>query len=41
MNKQELIDELTKYVERYEDAIDEYDQEKYEAYGVALKLAKK
>ncbi|EMF0284187.1 DUF1642 domain-containing protein [Enterococcus hirae] len=41
MNKQELINELTKYVERYEDAIDEYDQGKYEAYGVALKLVKK
>lgn len=41
MNKQELINELTKYVERYEDATDEYDQGKYEAYGVALKLTKK
>lgn len=41
MSKQELINELTKYVERYEVAIDEYDQGKYEAYGVALKLAKK
>ena len=41
MNKQELIDELTKYVERYEDATDEYDQGKSSAYEVALKLAKK
>ncbi|WP_258925079.1 DUF1642 domain-containing protein [Enterococcus hirae] len=41
MNKKELIDELTKYVERYEDATDEYDQGKSSAYEVALKLAKK
>ncbi|MCC1500990.1 DUF1642 domain-containing protein [Enterococcus hirae] len=41
MNKQELINELTKYVERYEDATDEYDQGKSSAYEVALKLAKK
>lgn len=41
MNKQELINELTKYVERYEDATDEYDQGKSSAYEVALKLVKK
>lgn len=41
MNKQELINELTKYVERYEDATDKYDQGKSSAYEVALKLAKK
>ena len=41
MNKQEFINELTKYVERYEDATDEYDQGKSCAYEVALKLAKK
>lgn len=41
MNKQELINELTKYVERYEDATDEYYQGKSSAYEVALKLAKK
>lgn len=41
MNKQEFINELTKYVERYEDATDEYDQGKSSAYEVALKLAKK
>ncbi|EGP5556577.1 DUF1642 domain-containing protein [Enterococcus faecium] len=41
MNKQELINELSKYVERYEDATDEYYQGKSSAYEVALKLAKK
>lgn len=41
MNKQELINELTEYVERYEDATDEYDQGKSSAYEVALKLVKK
>lgn len=41
MNKLELINELTKYVERYEDATDEYDQGKSSAYEVALKLVKK
>ncbi|EML6785018.1 TPA: DUF1642 domain-containing protein [Enterococcus faecium] len=41
MNKQELINELTKYVERYEGATDEYYQGKSSAYEVALKLAKK
>ncbi|HAQ1372559.1 TPA: DUF1642 domain-containing protein [Enterococcus faecium] len=41
MNKQELINKLTKYVERYEGATDEYYQGKSSAYEVALKLAKK
>ena len=41
MNKQELINELTEYVELYEDATDEYDQGKSSAYEVALKLVKK
>lgn len=41
MNKQELINELTEYVERYEDTTDEYDQGKSSAYEVALKLVKK
>lgn len=47
MNKQELIDKqalinkLTKYVERYEGATDEYYQGKRSAYEIALKSAKK
>lgn len=47
MNKQEVIDKqalinkLTKYVERYEGATDEYYQGKRSAYEIALKSAKK
>lgn len=41
MNKQELIDELTKYVKRYEDEMDEYDQGRFVAYKVALALTRK
>lgn len=47
MNKQELIDKqalinkLTKYVERYEGATDKYYQGKRSAYEIALKSAKK
>lgn len=40
MNKQELIDELTKYVKRYEDEMDEYDQGRLGAYRVALALTR-
>lgn len=41
MNKQELIDELTKYEKRYENVMDEYSQGRYGAYKVSLKLAKR
>ncbi|WP_445447718.1 DUF1642 domain-containing protein [Enterococcus lactis] len=41
MNKQELIDELAKYVKRYENAMDGYSQGKYGAYKVSLKLMKR
>lgn len=41
MNKQALINKLTKYVERYEGATDEYYQGKRSAYEIALKSAKK
>ncbi|HBM6744605.1 TPA: DUF1642 domain-containing protein [Enterococcus faecium] len=41
MNKQELIDELAKYVKRYENATDDYSQGRYGAYKVSLKLAKR
>lgn len=40
MNKQELIAELTKYVKRYEDEMDEYDQGRFGAYKVALALTR-
>lgn len=41
MNKQELIDELAKYVKRYENVMDEHGQGRYGAYGVSLKLVKR
>lgn len=41
MNEQELINELAKYVKRYENATDDYSQGKYGAYKVSLKLAKR
>ncbi|WP_284888739.1 DUF1642 domain-containing protein [Enterococcus lactis] len=41
MNKQELINELAKYVKRYENATDDYSQGRYGAYKVSLKLAKR
>ena len=41
MNKQELIDELAKYVKRYENVMDEHGQGRYCAYEVSLKLAKR
>ncbi|WP_277903782.1 DUF1642 domain-containing protein [Enterococcus lactis] len=41
IDKQALINKLTKYVERYEDATDEYYQGKRSAYEIALKSAKK
>ncbi|EGP8873800.1 DUF1642 domain-containing protein [Enterococcus thailandicus] len=40
MNKQELIEKLTEYVNRYEAVTDEYYQGRHGAYGVALKLVK-
>ncbi len=40
MTKQELINELAKYVKRYENAIDDYSQGRRGAYKVSLKLAK-
>ncbi|HBA1656586.1 TPA: DUF1642 domain-containing protein [Enterococcus faecium] len=40
MNKQELINELAKYVKRYENEIDDYSQGRRGAYKVSLKLAK-
>ena len=41
MNKQELINELAKYVKRYENAMDEHGQGRYGAYEVSLKLVKR
>ena len=41
MNKQELIDELAKYVKRYENVMDDYSQGRYDAYKVSLKLMKR
>lgn len=41
MNEQELINELAKYVKRYENATDDYSQGRYGAYKVSLKLAKR
>lgn len=41
MNKQELIDELAKYVKRYENATDDYSKGRYGAYEVSLKLVKR
>lgn len=41
MNKQELINELAKYVKRYENATDDYSKGRYGAYKVSLKLAKR
>ena len=41
MNKQELINELNKYKERYQGSIDEYYQGRHGAYDVALKLVEK
>lgn len=41
IDKQELINELAKYVKRYENATDDYSQGRYGAYKVSLKLAKR
>lgn len=41
IDKQELIDELAKYVKSYENAMDEHGQGRYGAYKVSLKLAKR
>ncbi|HFD1705123.1 DUF1642 domain-containing protein [Enterococcus lactis] len=41
MYKQELIDELAKYVKSYENAMDEHGQGRYGAYEVSLKLVKR
>ncbi|NAL97739.1 DUF1642 domain-containing protein [Enterococcus faecium] len=41
MNKQELINELAKYVKRYENVMDDYSQGRYGAYKVSLKLVKR
>lgn len=41
MNKQELINELAKYVKSYENAMDEHGQGRYGAYEVSLKLVKR
>lgn len=41
MNEQELINELAKYVKRYENATDDYSKGRYGAYKVSLKLAKR
>lgn len=41
MNKQELINELAKYVKRYENVTDDYSKGRYGAYKVSLKLAKR
>lgn len=41
MNKQELINELNKYKERYQGSADEYYQGRHGAYDVALKLVEK
>lgn len=40
MNRQELIEKLTEYVNRYEAVTDEYYQGRHGAYGVTLKLVK-
>ncbi|HAZ0638398.1 TPA: DUF1642 domain-containing protein [Enterococcus faecium] len=41
IDKQELIDELAKYVKSYENAMDEHGQGGYGAYEVSLKLVKR
>ncbi len=41
IDKQELIDELAKYVKSYENAMDEHGQGRYGAYEVSLKLVKR
>ncbi|HAQ4370307.1 TPA: DUF1642 domain-containing protein [Enterococcus faecium] len=41
IDKQELIDKLTKYVKSYENVMDEHGQGRYGAYEVSLKLAKR
>ena len=41
IDKQELIDELAKYVKRYENVMDEHGQGRYGAYEVSLKLVKR
>ena len=41
IDKQELIDELAKYVKSYENAMDEHGQGRYVAYEVSLKLVKR
>ena len=41
IDKQELIDELAKYVKSYENAMDDYSKGRYGAYKVSLKLAKR
>lgn len=41
IDKQELINELAKYVKRYENATDDYSKGRYGAYKVSLKLAKR
>ncbi|WP_218571315.1 DUF1642 domain-containing protein [Enterococcus faecium] len=41
IDKQELIDELAKYVNSYENAMDEHGQGRYGAYEVSLKLVKR
>lgn len=41
MNKQELINELTEYKERYQTDTDSYYQGRHSAYNVALKLVEK
>lgn len=41
IDKQELIDELAKYVKSYENAMDAHGQGRYGAYEVSLKLVKR
>lgn len=41
IDKQELINELAKYVKRYENETDDYSQGRYGAYKVSLKLVKR
>lgn len=41
IDKQELIDELAKYVKSYENVMDEHGQGRYGAYEVSLKLVKR
>lgn len=41
IDKQELIDELAKYVKSYENTMDEHGQGRYGAYEVSLKLVKR